>query len=149
MPRVDFYIVQGTTQDAQWQFACRLIEKAYKMGHYIYAHLNTQADAQLFDQLLWSFRPDSFIPHHILDAQSPRTKDNKVAIGWQNPPHPPYDVLINLANTIPEAFSHFNRVSEIVYGHEESRKNSRKNFMIYRESGYPLHTHDLRKTMRE
>ena len=55
------------------------------------------------------------------------------------------DVLINLCEEIPDFFSRFERCMEIVIQQPVVLENTRKHFAFYRERGYPLNTHDLRK----
>ena len=41
MTRIDFYIVQHSEPSSRERFACRLAEKAYRLGHRIYIHTDT------------------------------------------------------------------------------------------------------------
>lgn len=63
--RVDFYLLASDQPDARWLVACRLLEKAYAKGHKVYVLCNNKQDAELLDELLWTFKEDSFIPHNL------------------------------------------------------------------------------------
>src|SRR5690606_2514629 len=52
MTQVDFYILPDSQAEARWQFACRLIEKAHRLGHRILVATDSSEDAQHLDQLL-------------------------------------------------------------------------------------------------
>ncbi len=65
-PRVDFYILPGDAPAARDQLGCRLAEKACKMGHKVYLHTESEAHARRLDELLWTFRAGSFLPHALL-----------------------------------------------------------------------------------
>ncbi|MEZ5578324.1 MAG: DNA polymerase III subunit chi [Candidatus Competibacteraceae bacterium] len=43
--------------------ACRLADKAYGLGHTVYLFTASEARAAALDDLLWTFRQDSFVPH--------------------------------------------------------------------------------------
>jgi DNA polymerase III subunit chi len=142
MTQVDFYILADEKQQARLLFLCRLVEKAYKKQHRIYIHTDSEADSKAIDLLLWTFKVESFIPHHLLgDENAPAP----VAIGHGNSCDDHHDVLINLCNDVPDFFSRFERCVEIVIQQPEVLESTRKHFGFYRERGYPLNTHDLRK----
>ena len=146
MTQVDFYILADSVPQARLEFACRLVEKAYKKQHRIYIHTDSEASSKAIDLLLWTFKVESFIPHHLLGDDSAPAP---VAIGHGDNSgkgcgdH--HDVLINLGDEIPEFFSRFERCVEIVIQQPDVLENTRKHFGFYRERGYPLNTHDLRK----
>jgi DNA polymerase-3 subunit chi len=52
-------------------------------------------------------------------------------------------VLINLAGSVPEFFSRYQRVAELVDGNEQRRTQGRERFRFYRDKGCELHTHQL------
>jgi len=146
MTQVDFYILPDTEQQARLLFLCRLVEKVYKKQHRIYIHTDSEAASKEIDQLLWTFKVESFIPHHLLSDESAPAS---VAIGHGDNdgkgPGDHHDVLINLCEEIPDFFSRFERCVEIVTQQADILENTRKHFGFYRERGYPLNTHDLRK----
>jgi DNA polymerase-3 subunit chi len=142
MTRVDFYLSRDDKPDSQMRLACRLAEKAWKLGHSIYIHLADANDGKALDDLMWTFRDGSFVPHgHINDTAS---ATDPVLIGWQaEPPDDRHDVLINLSGEVPAFFSRFQRVAEIVSGAETAKTRARERYRFYRDRGYDLTTHDL------
>ncbi|MBK8162668.1 MAG: DNA polymerase III subunit chi [Gammaproteobacteria bacterium] len=142
MPRVDFYILPGETPAARDLLCCRLAEKACKMGHKVYLHADSEAHARRLDELLWTFRAGSFLPHALLgdDPQPPP----QVLIGSAGGAAPPArDVLINLAAAVPDFFDRFERVAEIVDQSSEVKQAGRERFRRYRERGCAPETHNL------
>ncbi len=141
MTRVDFYILQDVGPDARHRFTCKLTEKAYKQGHQVY--INTASDRQMkqLDDLLWTFRDGSFIPHDCY-CSGEHTAEG-VLLGHDVEPDGPSDVLINLANDIPPFFSRFNRVAELVAGDDAERESARTRYRFYKDRGYTLNTHKL------
>ena len=68
-----------------------------------------------------------------------------VAIGYGSDPGPYHDVLVNLALDIPNFFSRFERVTEIVTEDEAIREAKRENFRFYRDRGYPSENHRIER----
>lgn len=142
MTRVDFYILPEQTQEARFGFACKLIEKAYRRGHKIIVHAD-EAEAFEIDELLWTYKAESFLPHNIV-GEGPNVPP-PIQITFNEQPGRHHDLLINLANNVPGMFNRFNRVIEIV-DQDETRKNlSRENYKFYKSHGCQLHSHDMTK----
>lgn len=145
MTQVDFYILPATSIEQRHQFACRLVEKAYKNNHKVYLHGNDLEHTHTLDHLLWSFRASSFIPHQ-LESENQTMEGSPVIIGADNAPNGFIDIMINLSNQVPSFFSRFERVIEIVTQEPEVTQSTRESYRFYRDRGYPLNTHDMRKT---
>jgi DNA polymerase-3 subunit chi len=142
MAKVDFYVLKGSGDIARQQFACRLAEKAYRLNNTVHIQAANSHSAGQIDELLWTFRDDSFVPHELLDA-SAAVPAAPVTIGFASAPQGSFDLLINLADSIPASISSFPRVAEIVGSDEESRNASRLRFVEYRDDGHTLETHKL------
>lgn len=139
MTRVGFYVVQAADQAQRLHVAARLADKAFQQGHRIYINAHDEAQAQALDELLWSFRPASFLPHALHDND----RSEAIAIGWGQDPASHNDLLINLQLDIPSFFSRFQRVAEVVTQDPESLVALRKSWTFYQERGYQLEKHDL------
>ncbi len=137
MTQVDFYILE---QSERLNFLCRLIEKIYSKGHKIYIHTEEQTLAEQLDKGLWTFRPDSFIPHAIANDNN---SDEKVLIGVNQEPSHHHDVMINLGKEVPLHFSRFERVAEIISANEQERQYGRQRYSFYRDRGYTLNSHKI------
>jgi DNA polymerase IIIc chi subunit len=94
MIRIDFYIIKTLDPDADWLFSAKLIEKAYQLGHQIYVLCENEDMAIAFDEFLWQFNPDSFIPHHLFN-EGP-TPPAPVQIGFEHHQPQSRDILVNL-----------------------------------------------------
>ena len=108
MTRINFYVLQSSKLNTRLEFVCRLTEKIYSKGHRILLHTDDARQAEMIDDLLWTWKQGSFIPHEIQsDANS---ADSPIVIN-----HMPdlktdmHDVLINVAREIPLFFSQFER----------------------------------------
>jgi len=142
MAKVDFYILPGSGEIARQQFACRLAEKAYRLDNRVHIHVADQDSLQKLDDLLWTFRDGSFVPHEVV-GRSPEEPTSPVTISCDDEPHTACDLLINLGEMIPASASSFPRVAEVVTSDEESKTQSRKRFVDYRDQGHTLDTHKL------
>jgi DNA polymerase-3 subunit chi len=138
MTKVDFYILQSGSRE---HTACKLIEKAFGLGHRIYVHAGSKEQLEKIDNLLWTFRAGSFIPHQRYQDDS--SDDSPVQLGTHDAPNIDSDVLINLAPEVPLFFSRFQRVAELVGPDEQAKVLGRQNFQFYRDRGYSLKTHNL------
>ncbi len=142
MTRIDFYILADEQEAARLHFACRLIDKARHMGNQVYVCSRDESQAQELDQLLWTFRPESFIPHQL------HTKDDdtgSVLIGWGEDCSNHHGLLINLSHQVPEYFSRFERLVEVVCQQQDVLEATRKHYGFYRDRGYPIQSNDMRK----
>ncbi len=140
MTQVDFYILKEPHKQGLEPLICRLAEKAYHKGHYVFIHTKDAKHAKLLDDLLWTFRDGSFIPH----CQFLNEEDQaQVMIGYNADPPLEFDVLINLADEVPLFFSRFLRVAEIVGSDDQQKQLARERFRFYRDRGYPLNNHEI------
>lgn len=144
MTRVDFYILQDSGGDALQRFACRLVEKAWGRGLRCHINTATPEQASRLDDLLWTFRDTSFLPHgpNTVDADTAARLAAIVATGDE--PCSEADVLINLDTEVPAFFSRFERVAELVDNDSDRRNAGRERFRYYRDRGYPLDSHNIR-----
>lgn len=140
MTRIDFYISDDPAPTSRTRIACRLTEKAYRSGHRVYIHTASPDETLALDDLLWTFRGGSFVPHSTYSDAEP---DDPVIIGHGAEPGNEDDLLINLAPAVPAFFSRFNRVAEIVDGAPQTKALARERFRFYRDRGYTLETHHL------
>lgn len=139
--RIDFYLLAQEQPQARYPYACRVIDKAYQRGHHVYVHTSSEAEAHIIDDLLWTFRDDSFIPHEIIAEDN-----NKVAvtIGFQQPKLEKKDILINLSTTTPTFASEFQRLIEIVPQDAEFKALCREHYRAYSQQGHDINTHNVK-----
>jgi len=140
--QVDFYILSGRGELARAQFACKLAEKAWRLDNSVHIAVADSASEKILDDLLWTFRDGSFVPHEIIDSSSGE-QQSPITIACSKLPANGPDLLINLGNTIPDDSSSFARVAEVVSADEDSLQQSRQRFVDYRDQGHTLGTHKL------
>ena len=143
-PRIDFYLLEAPGGAACDATACRIAEKAWRQGHRVHLHVDSPESARRLDDLLWTWRDESFVPHSVCGAgEAAAEAAAPVTIGWGTPPDFAADVLLNLDSRVPEGFERFARIGELVGGAEPARSAGRERFRRYRAHGCDLRTHQL------
>jgi DNA polymerase III subunit chi len=142
MARVDFYLIAAAGDPSRQVFACRLAEKAYRLKNTVHIQAADREHARQLDDLLWTFRDGSFVPHEVVDEERDDC-DAPVTIGVGAAGARPVDLLINLSNDVPPQLDSFPRVAEIVTSDEDCRQQGRRRFADYRLQGHTLQTHEL------
>ena len=145
MTRIDFYILSDDFAAATSHVltACKLCDKATAGGKRVFAYVPEAATAEALDAALWTFRQGSFISHERQADGAPDQPLPAVLIGAAEPPAGYDGVMINLGLDIPDFFSRFERVLEIVDADPSARSKSRERYKFYRDRGYELATHNL------
>ncbi len=152
MTQVDFYILATQSDDSWLRLACRITEKAIQRKLKVYLHSENAADATRLDGLLWTFSQGSFIPHRLVSSGSDEPIEESVLIGRNDlaaeiPADTSVsqrcDLMINLTMQVPDFFSRYDRVAEVIDANPVRRDNGRERFRFYRDRGYELNTHKL------
>ena len=142
MARVDFYVLAQVDERARHVLACKLAEKAWRLENTVYIHARNQSDAERLDQLLWTFRDGSFVPHGLA-GRDDGTENSPIMVGSDDQGIGTRDLLINLCDDIPPFMEGFARVAELVTSDETCHQASRKRYAAYRDQGHELNTHKL------
>lgn len=143
MTDIDFYILSAQEPQQRLDFACRLIEKAYRSRCKVFIQLDNIEQAKALDELLWSFRDSSFIPHCLLGEEEQQDSP-AVTLGYTDAIPDHFDVLVNLAQEIPATFARYKRVLEIVIQQDDILAMTRQHYRHYKERGYPINNIDMR-----
>jgi DNA polymerase-3 subunit chi len=145
--RADFYLLQDSEPNASLFFACRLLEKAYRKKHRVFVYCEDKIIAEQLDELLWSFKDASFIPHN-LQGEGPEPPP-PIQIGYTANQNPIgyHDILLNLANTIPKFYQQFKRIFEIVTEDESTKITRRRHYQAYRQQGMTVKTHPIHQNI--
>lgn len=139
--RVDFYVLTETAQQARDLTACRIIEKAWLKDNRVYVHADSLRSAERLNDLLWSFRQGSFVPHEL--CNTPLDESVPVLIGHGECPSGLSAVLVNLDQTAPGFFSQFDRVVELIATSEDAKLAGRARWRHYKEYGCEMYSHNV------
>lgn len=145
MTQVDFYVIEDNDHRGAEKFACKLTEKIYKQGYTIYIHTQDEEQSNRMDDLLWTFRQGSFIPHAKAEVIS--DENIKVLIGSLNQQHlideTKGEILINLASKIPMSYQKFSRIAELVSQEHQRKASAREHYRYYRDQGCKIASHQV------
>jgi DNA polymerase-3 subunit chi len=130
--RIDFYQLDPARHRYE-QVVCRLCEKAYEGKQLTLLLTRDRDETKHLDQMLWTFRDDSFLPH---DCEEHDGFVTPILVDEDPNPCGRRQLLINLSASVPEYFAQFERVIELVT--DANRPSARQHYSYYKERGYPL-----------
>jgi DNA polymerase-3 subunit chi len=145
MAEVSFYILSSESLQERDLFACKLIEKAYRSGHFCYVLTDTIEQSRHLNDLLWTFRAGSFIPHQLYSGEIPNF-NNVILIGSLDVPEHWQKTIINLSSQCPANFEKVERIVEILDNREETKEPGRNRYRHYQQSGIAVTTHKIDHT---
>ena len=141
MPRVDFYILADGDEQRRIQYLCRLVDKAYRLGHRVWIRTPVPTHAAVLDERLWTFSQGSFVPHQRAGGEGERACP--VVIGEQPGDGDERHLLINEGSEVPAFGDLFDRIAEVVNQDPETRAAGRARYARYRDAAYDLHHHQV------
>lgn len=142
MTQVDFYLLEATSRYNRLEFACKLAETIFRRGHQVLIHCASNQQAQELSSQLWAIAPTSFLPHQL--AYQPVEQRAAITLSWPEAEQQPnQEVLLNLSLEVPENFSAYPRVTEIMDADEEVLRLKREAWRFYNDRGYALKLHKI------
>jgi DNA polymerase-3 subunit chi len=143
--QVDFYILETAAEHERLRTACRLADKAWQKGHRVFIHAESRETARSIDDMLWTYRQDSFVPHAMFRDRQGIGDDalDPVLVGDGSACPAEIDVLINLAETVPPCADKSSRVAEIVSADDSGRHAGRIRYRDYLDRGISIQQHNL------
>ena len=142
MAEVSFYILPSESLQERYEFACKLIEKAYRSGSFCYVLTDDAEQSRHLDDLLWTFRAGSFIPHQLYTGE-PLALDNVILIGSVPAPENRQKTLFNLSSHYPEITAKTGRILEILDNSETTKEAGRDRYRRYQQSGMTVTAHKI------
>jgi len=142
MNKADFYLLAGSRPSDLIHFTCKLVEKAFRQEHKIHIQAASPEQLEDLDDALWSFKPDSFLPHTIGQGQHqdyPITLD----IISRNQGH--RDLLIILVPELPVNCHEFKRLGLIAPNQDTRLQAARVSYKQLKSEGIDAQIHDFRK----
>ena len=143
--KADFYLLATPAPESMYTFACRLTEKVASLGKRIFFLCRDEEQLTQLDDLLYSFRPDSFLPHTIKDQADGLTS---IILGLEPPQQFQPEVLFNFQSESalklpPHSGLQEYRVVELVLNTSAEKHIARLKFKGYKEAGFEMQTHHL------
>ncbi len=142
MPDVSFYILPSASEQERFVFACKLAEKAYRNGEYLYLYTESERQSRILDDLLWTFRAGGFVPHQVYSGEAP-AHANRILIGTDSAPQNWQKIIINLSPHAPDILERTERVLEILNADETIKQAGRQRYRHYQKLQLAITTHKM------
>lgn len=139
MTQVDFYLLKQINLSACYRFSCRFAEQAYQADQALYYLVDTIEQAQQLNDLLWTWRDISFIPHCLDGSEAVE----KIRIGTCAPLSLEKYFLVNLTPQVLDFFTDFVVVVEIVPDESHAKRCAREKYKIYQQKKIEITIHRL------
>lgn len=139
-----FYLLGQPQQAARYVFAAKLAEKALAQGDRVCLFCDDREQASALDDLLWQFRPDSFLPHEVM-ADGAASPAAPVGLTWSQPAPEDWETLLVMASRLPAQADRFQRLALVAHNDPETLNQARALYRQLRELGCTPQVHDARK----
>lgn len=145
MKRALFYITQQNSQSENYPVIARLASQLINQNHKIYCSVDTEAEAEQLDQILWTFNDISFLPHKIRNIDKHSAAPLEICFNAMQPLPTDHDVWINLSHfhSLPNWYAQFNCIVEMVWEEEKIKQRGRERYKIYKSLGYAVEHHTI------
>jgi len=137
MTRIDFHVNAAD----KFGYGCRLVRKIYRTGQRVVVCCEDPERLDAFDEALWTFSPQDFIPH--VRADDPLAAETPVVLTVSADALPWHELLVNIGSVTPAGFARFERLIELVGADDPDRGAGRERWKFYRDRGYPLESFDI------
>ncbi|TNF36066.1 MAG: DNA polymerase III subunit chi [Deltaproteobacteria bacterium] len=133
-PRVTFYDV---APDGRWPTALRMVDGAARKGLPIIVHCADPREAHAFDEHLWTFRDEAFLPHEIANsAEELRDAEARIVIVTAEARPIPATILVQLTPASDAYARTFDHVIDLVDHRDPGLlQASRERFRAWRDAG--------------
>ena len=144
MNRADLYLLNTPALSEQVSFCCRLTEKAFDEFERIHIQTSESVQNEALDTALWTFKPESFLPHDIGQAIEPAPPIIIDSKNLQEGLFKSKNLLILLATTLPSNAVNFDRMCILVPNDEAEIQQARTLYKTLKQQGIEVHIHDMR-----
>jgi DNA polymerase-3 subunit chi len=118
--------------------ACEIAERSYTQGHRLQIIAAGEEQASRLDELLWTFRPDSFVPHDLFEEQSAQVI-SPIIITTAEERIGDFDSMLMMGYCPVEVVGRFAQVFHlVVVDHDERLDASRRYWAQLKETGFTL-----------
>ena len=140
--RADFYLIaKPRFREQPLLLVCELAKKAIEAGKPTLVLARDAAQAEMLDDLMWSFDPDAYVPHQIAGADMEEDEEADVLIAAPDHDAAMRALVINLRDAPVEGA--FERVLEVVPADESARGPLRIRWTQYKARGFEVNKHDM------
>ncbi|MDX1796044.1 MAG: DNA polymerase III subunit chi [Hydrogenovibrio sp.] len=136
-----FYVLATNDSASRDAFVAKLTNKIFQQQRQCDIRFDNEQDCLRFDQVLWQFQPQAFIPHAIaLDTRAP------IQLWHQTISQPCQDVLLNLHPQFCDDFDQYQRTIEVLDQSEALIEMGRQRWKQYKALGFDPVVHKISST---
>ena len=136
MTMVVFHLIDDPTPEAYWYYAANLCAQAVEAGHLLYVVCQDHGQVEFFDEYLWGYRPDAFVPH----TADPEDIEHAPIFLGVDPVAGGFDYVMNLADRPIARVAERVQLDEIVDAKPAHREAARARWRSYQAEGLrPVH----------
>ena len=137
-PTVQFHILKTESVADKHRYIADLIAQLWQQHQQIQLWLPDLNTANEWDEYLWTYTPERFLPHQVFDPALPKPAPIVLVTGELSPTH---ITLINLHHTLPTPMPEtLTTVIEVVSQEPTDLVASRERYRGYQQLGCPLTT---------
>jgi DNA polymerase III subunit chi len=131
--RIEFYAIEKPRFSGRpMELVCALAQKAFESQTPAMVLVDSMADAEALDELLWSYADDSFVPHQV--AGDDDDDECPVLIVPPEVDAPARPLVVNLRQRpAPDGAE---RVIELIPDDEQARNAARSRWSAYKRRGH-------------
>lgn len=134
---IEFYVFEKVDNRQIYVSLCHLIEKWYDKQLRVAIVCSTRETLNSLDQLLWTFKDQSFIPHSNAAEKTPSAVLLCQGLADLNDK---VDVLVNLSAEPIDPSIPKELLVEIVFPDQTMQQLARERYKFYRNQGHQLKT---------
>ncbi|TAL17728.1 DNA polymerase III subunit chi [bacterium] len=140
----DFFEVPAARRE---ESLCEKVSAFYESGERLYVWAPSEAAAKKLDELLWTFRDNSFVPHALWSGEETPLSE-PVAVGWKRGnPNGAKKLVVAGPVDVKELLSaqdSFSSIADFVpSGDKAATISARERYKLLREAGVELTHHPL------
>jgi len=119
----------------------KLVQKAHKLYRRLHISVRDEDHLRAVAEGLYKASPTSFLGISATDSQEIHDLTSAIITYSSNCVHS--DIIVNLTPQVPDNFSSFKRLIEIVCQNEENISTARNRYRWYKDRGYSIATYKL------
>lgn len=136
MTEITFHLINNNAADAFWYHAAELCAERAENEQLTYVVCANHEHADGFDEYLWGYRSDRFVPH---TADPDDAEFAPVFIGTQ-PAAGGFNYVINLSGKVIDQPAKRTMIDEIIPADDKARTSARERWRHYKTEGInPVH----------
>ncbi|MFI9651353.1 DNA polymerase III subunit chi [Guyparkeria halopsychrophila] len=137
MSEIVFHLIDDPAEDAFWYFAAELCAEQAEAQRPTYVVCAGLAHVEGFDDYLWSYRDDRFVPH----TADPEDADHAPIFIGCDPEAGGFARVINLTGAPIPRPTDREHIDEVIPADEQSRADARARWRQYKSAGATIDHH--------